>query len=297
MKALVFGSFNIDKVYFLPELPEKGESVYCEKFETHVGGKGLNQALTLKKAGADVRIAGKVGPDGSYLTDYLAENGLDISLIDKSGTISGHTIIEVDTNGQNQMILFGGANREINKEYCDRILENASDCDFILTQYETSCVEYLLRKAHEKGLKTVFNPSPFVDELKTFPLEYVDCLILNEYEGKSLSERTEPQEIVRILQAHNHGIVVLTLGEKGAVFYDGKELVTAPAFKADAVDTTGAGDTFTGYFLNAFFCGESPFDSLIKGAAASAIEVSFPGAAETIPDKETVKSYLKEKHY
>ena len=293
MKALVFGSFNIDKVYFIPSLPEKGESVYCEKFETHVGGKGLNQALSLKKAGADVTVAGKVGPDGKFLTDYLAGNGLDISLIDNSGAATGHTIIEVDKNGQNQMILFGGANREIEKEYCDKILENDSEYDFLLTQYETSCVEYLLRKAHEKGLKTVFNPSPFVDELNTFPLEFVDCLILNEYEGKSLSERTDPEDIVRILQAHIHGTVVLTLGDKGAVFYDGKELVTAPAFKANAVDTTGAGDTFTGYFLEAYFSGESPYDALIKGAAASAIEVSLSGAAETIPDKEEVEEYLK----
>ena len=95
MKILVFGSFNIDKVYTLPHLPARGETLYCENYEVHVGGKGLNQALALKKAGANVVVAGKVGADGAFLTGYLAENGIDISEIDNSGEYTGHTIIEV----------------------------------------------------------------------------------------------------------------------------------------------------------------------------------------------------------
>ena len=123
MKILVFGSFNIDKVYSLPYLPEKGESLRCENYEIHVGGKGLNQALAFKKAGADVFAAGKIGKDGRFLTDFLGQNGVDISLMDFSGETTGHTIIEVDPEGQNQMILFGGANMEITEEYCDEIIK------------------------------------------------------------------------------------------------------------------------------------------------------------------------------
>ena len=132
MKILVFGSFNIDKVYSMPRLPERGETLYCRGYEVHVGGKGLNQALAFSYAGADVTAAGKVGRDGRYLTDYLEKNGIDISEIDFSGEYTGHTIIETDPEGQNQMILFGGANREITRDYCDALLAKHRDAALIL---------------------------------------------------------------------------------------------------------------------------------------------------------------------
>lgn len=293
MKFLVFGSFNIDKVYLMQKLPEKGETLTCEKYEIHVGGKGLNQAVSLAKAGAEVYAAGQVGKDGKFLLDFLSSSGVNTSLVKTTDTFTGHAVIEVDSDGQNQMILFPGANKEITSEYCDEILENFSAGDLVLVQYETSQVEYMLEKAHEKGLLTAFNPSPFVDELKGFDYSKVDYLILNESEGQSITGETQTKAVVNKLLEMCGGAVVLTLGGDGAVYSDKEEYTFVPAFKVDAVDTTGAGDTFTGYFLSAVLNGIKAEKALKIAASASAIVVGKSGAAETIPEKGEVENFLK----
>ncbi|MCR5523633.1 MAG: ribokinase [Clostridia bacterium] len=293
MKILVFGSFNIDKVYSLPRLPQQGETLYCENYEIHVGGKGLNQALAFKKAGADVVVAGKVGKDGDYLTDYLEANGVDTSLIDRSDGFTGHTIIEVEPGGQNQMILFGGANREITRDYCDKVLAENADADLIMMQYETSCVEYMIEAAYKAGIKTAVNPSPYVKAVNSLPYDKIDFIIANESEGAGITGEKDTESIVRSLCALNNGKVILTLGDKGSIYSDGANQVFVPAFMVDAVDTTGAGDTFTGYCLTRLIGGDSPETALRIASAASALEVTVTGAAETIPDMKAVSEFLK----
>ncbi|MCR5782101.1 MAG: ribokinase [Clostridia bacterium] len=293
MKIIVFGSFNIDKVYSLPRLPQQGETLYCDKYEVHVGGKGLNQALAFGNAGARVLAAGRVGADGDYLTDYLSSHGVDISFVDRGEGYTGHTIIEVDPEGQNQMILFGGANREITPGYCDRIIEANRDADLIMMQYETSCVEYMIEKAHKAGIRTAVNPSPYVDAVRELPYDKVDIIIANESEGMDITGEREPFSVAAALHRLNRGKVVLTLGAGGSIYTDGDTTVKVPAFRADAVDTTGAGDTFTGYCLYHLLSGDSPENALRIASAASAIEVTRPGAAEMIPTSEEVGEFLK----
>lgn len=292
MKFLVFGSFNIDKVYLMDRLPEKGETLTCEKYEIHVGGKGLNQAVSLAKSGAVVYAAGQVGTDGKFLLDFLSASGVNTELVKITDTFSGHAVIEVDRNGQNQMILFPGANREITSDYCDKVLENFSAGDLVLMQYETSQVEYMIEKAHEKGLLVALNPSPFVDVLKGFDYSKVDYLILNESEGQSITGKADTQTVVKKLLEISGGAVVLTLGGDGAVYADKNEYVYVPAFKVNAVDTTGAGDTFTGYFLNEILSGVKADKALKTASAASAIVVGKSGAAETIPERKAVEQFL-----
>ena len=292
MKVLVFGSFNIDRVYTLPRLPERGETLYCDHHEIHVGGKGLNQALAFQKAGAQVAAAGKIGPDGAFLADYLAKAGVDVAAIDRTAAYSGHAVIEVDPEGQNQMVLFGGANREITESYCDAVLAAHRDAALVLTQYETSCVAYLLKKAKEAGIRTAMNPSPFTAELREFPYELADILILNESEAAAITGEAEPERAARELQRRNRGEVIVTMGANGALFCNGPRMVREPAFAAEAVDTTGAGDTFTGYCLHALLRGAVPREALRVGAAAAAIEVTRPGAAEAIPDRAEVLATL-----
>ncbi len=292
MKILVFGSFNIDRVYTLSHLPARGETLSCEKYEIHVGGKGLNQALAFRKAGAQVIAAGKIGADGTFLADYLEKEGVDVSFVDRTAAFSGHAVIEVDPDGQNQMVIFGGANREITPDYCDRLLAAHGDAALLLTQYETSCVDYMLARAKAAGIRTAMNPSPFTEALLDFPYENVDVLILNESEGAAISGETAPEKIARALQRMNRGEVVLTLGAAGAIYCDGARLVREPAMRAKAVDTTGAGDTFTGYSLFSLLSGADPRDALRTGAAASAIEVTRPGAAEAIPARAEVLRFL-----
>ncbi len=293
MKALVFGSLNIDKVYSLDSLPEKGETLRCRGYEIHVGGKGLNQAIALKKAGLDVFIAGAVGEDGVFLKEHLEQNGVDTSLLLTTDGFSGHAVIEVDKEGQNQMILFAGANYAVTPDYCDSVLENFGRGDLILMQYETSCVEYMTEKAHEKGLTVVLNPSPYVKALRDFPYENVDILILNESEGRSITGENDIKKAVSVLlDKLKGGKVVLTLGADGAVYADGETEIKVPAFKVNAVDTTGAGDTFTGYFLSAYLNGGDAKSALTRSAAASAIAVTKKGAAETIPSPAQVTEFL-----
>ena len=291
MKVLVFGSFNIDRCYFMERLPERGESLYCKTFEIHVGGKGLNQALAFKKAGADVYAAGMVGTDGDYLTDYLRDGGVDCSLVARSSGFTGHTVIELDPDGQNQMVLYGGANQCITPADCDRILAAHPDADLLMTQYETASVEYMLKAAKEAGIKTAFNPSPYVDRLKDLPGDLADIWILNETEGRGITGETDPKKTALALLSRGAETVILTLGAAGALYCDKGSCVFVPAFRVDAVDTTGAGDTFTGYCLFALLSGETPGAALRMGAAASAIEVTRSGAAETIPEKSEVLAF------
>ncbi|MCQ2484337.1 MAG: ribokinase [Clostridia bacterium] len=293
MKAVVFGSMNIDKVYSLAHLPEKGETLYTDGYEIHVGGKGLNQAVSLAKSGADVSMAGWVGTDGGFLTDFLNESGVNTDMIQQTNGFTGHAVIEVDRDGQNQMILFPGANKEITENYCDTVLESLCEGDLLLMQYETSQVEYMLRKAHSKGIITALNPSPYVDEIKKLPFDCVDYLILNESEGQMITDKTDVTEVVEALKALNpDGVVILTLGGDGSVYADKSQTVSVPAFKVNAVDTTGAGDTFTGYCLNAVLNGAEPCEALRTASAASAIVVTKIGAAQTIPTFSEVKSFL-----
>lgn len=292
MKILVFGSYNIDKVYSLPHLPERGEMLTSSSLETHVGGKGLNQALALQKAGAKVVAAGMVGPDGGFLTDYLAENGVDVSAVGTCDTPTGHAIIGIDPQGHNQMLVFGGANRAITEAYCDEVLAKHGDADLLLTQYETSCVEYMLTKAHAQGIKTAVNPSPYADAVKDLPFDCVDYLILNEDEGRRMTGETKETAILSALSRMTGAAVILTLGERGSLYFDGVRTVKAPAFPVDAVDTTGAGDTFTGYCLQALLNGKSPREALTVGAAAAAIAVTKKGTAETVPDRAATESFL-----
>lgn len=294
MKYLVFGSMNIDKVYSMPSLPLQGQTLYCENFEVHVGGKGLNQALALSKTGAEVYIGGAIGSDGAYLKDYLDKTNVHTDFLVQKEGYTGHTIIEVDKNGQNQMILFSGANSAITEADCDEMLSHFDKGDLVLMQYETSMVEYMMQKAHDKGLTVAFNPSPFVDVLRDFDYSPVDLLILNESEGKSITGESEPEKICRALRNRmNGGLVVLTLGGDGAVFSSDEQYVFVPAFKVDAVDTTGAGDTFTGFFLSALQDGICKKDALKFASAASACVVQKAGAAETIPELSEVREFLK----
>lgn len=296
MKFLVFGSLNIDRVYSLSHLPEKGETLSCNKYEIHVGGKGLNQAVSLSKAGADVYMAGCVGKDGGFLTDFLNINRINTDYVKKSDGFTGHAVIEVDRDGQNQMVLFRGANYEITRADCDIIFDKFNKGDLILLQYEISEVEYIISKAYEKGMIIALNPSPYVEEIDSLPFKKISYLILNESEGMSITKETDIESVVnKLLEKMHGGAVILTLGADGAIFADSKNYIKVPAFNVTAVDTTGAGDTFTGYFLNSYLSGSDAETALKTASAASAIVVGKSGAAETIPEFIEVKQFLETK--
>ena len=298
MKVLNIGSLNIDKVYKVEHFVQAKETIKSLGYEENSGGKGLNQSVALAKAGAEVYHAGSVGKDGDMLLDVLKSVGADTSLIKRSEAPTGHAIIQVEENGQNCIIICGGANDDVTREDIDKALSGFEKGDILLLQNEISNLDYAIEKGHEKGLTVMLNPSPISDALKACRLDLVDYFILNEVEGEALTgvSAEDPEGVLGGLKKTfpNAGFV-LTLGENGAVFAKGDEKAAHGIYKVKAVDTTAAGDTFCGFFIAGMTKGWDK-DKLIKYAsAASGIAVSRPGAAPSVPTLAEVEAFIADR--
>ena len=295
MKLLDFGSLNIDHTYQLPHLVRPGETLASDSYHKSEGGKGFNQAVALAKAGQEVYLAGAIGQDGLFLRDYLQELGVHTEHLCVLDAPTGHAMIQLDTEGQNCIILFGGTNGMITEAMIDEVLADFGAGDYLLLQNEISHVDSILRAAHAKGMHIILNPSPMSPELLTWPLELVEWFILNEIEGADITGKTEPEEMLdELLRRYPACHVVLTLGERGSIYADAAQRIDQSIVTAHTVDTTAAGDTFTGYFIHALLQGEAIQQALKTAACASAITVSRPGAGRSIPAAEEVQAAMKE---
>ena len=295
MKLLDFGSLNIDHTYQLPHLVRPGETLASDSYHKSEGGKGFNQAVALAKAGQEVYLAGAIGQDGLFLRDYLQELGVHTEHLCVLDAPTGHAMIQLDTEGQNCIILFGGTNGMITEAMIDEVLADFGAGDYLLLQNEISHVDSILRAAHAKGMHIILNPSPMSPELLTWPLELVEWFILNEIEGADITGKTQPEEMLdELLRRYPACHVVLTLGERGSIYADAAQRIDQSIVTAHTVDTTAAGDTFTGYFIHALLQGEAIQQALKTAACASAITVSRPGAGRSIPAAEEVQAAMKE---
>lgn len=294
MKILNFGSCNIDYVYSLDHIVRTGETETTYKLEIFPGGKGLNQSIAVAKAGAKIYHAGCVGCDGNLLTDNLSENGIDISYLKKTHEKSGHAVIQVSNKGENSIFLYPGANEMVSEDYIDSVLENFDSGDIILLQNEISNVDYIVEKAYKKNMCIILNPSPFDERLDKIDFNKLSYIILNEIEVMEISGCSVPEEgLIYIRNRYPNLKVMLTLGSRGCIYTDNKYELYQPAFEVNAVDTTAAGDTFTGYFVAEISRGTQYRKILNIASAASAIAVSRKGAAPSIPDKCEVLSSLE----
>ena len=301
MKILNFGSLNIDYVYKVDHIVKRGETISSESLNVFSGGKGLNQSVALGKAGAEVFHAGAIGEDGRFLTDILKKAGVNTDCVEVLQTVrTGNAIIQNDKDGDNCIILYGGANQAIEKDYIDSVIEKFGEGDFIILQNEINNMSYIVNKAHAAGMKIVLNPSPMDEKILELPLSYVDYFILNEIEASQIlgiSDEKDGEELIsRLNEKFPDAKIVLTLGSAGSIYSDGKMTVKQPIFKVKTVDTTAAGDTFTGYFFSEVTRGGVKADinlDMKKAAAASAIAVSRQGAAPSIPAPEEVEEFIK----
>lgn len=290
MKLINFGSVNVDHVYQLSHMVRKGETIASTDYQKNEGGKGFNQAVALAKAGQKVYFAGAIGADGLFLKECLNGYGVDTMYLEVFDIPTGHAIIQVDEDGSNSIILYGGANRRISEAMVERVLNQFASGDVVLMQNEICGGDIILREAARRGLRVVLNPSPITSELLNWPLEYVEWFILNEIEAEDMTGEKDPEKMLDgILRKYPRSHVVLTLGEQGAICAYGTCRVHQPAVPAKAVDSTAAGDTFTGYFLHSILNGDSVESALIVAARAAAITVSRPGAAVSIPVMEEVR--------
>lgn len=287
MKILNFGSLNYDYVYSLPHIVTPGETIASTKMEIFCGGKGLNQSIALAKAGAEVYHAGMVGEDGETLCDILQQHGINIDYVKSIQGKSGHAIIQVEESGQNSIVLFGGSNRALTKDYIDQVLMDFEPGDYLLLQNEVNLVDYLIERAFVRGMKIILNPSPYDKQLEQCDFQKVDTFILNEVEGNQITGKVEPEEILKEMATrYKDASIVLTLGEKGVMYQSREVYCYQPIFETEVVDTTAAGDTFTGFYLARRMQGGTVEKALMTAAKASSIAVGRHGAATSIPKME-----------
>ena len=255
----------------------------------------MNQSIALGKAGAEVYHAGAIGEDGRFLVKCLEDAGVDTKYVKILQDVqSGHAIIQNTDDGDNCILLYGGANQLITKEQVDETLAAFEAGDYLILQNEINELKYIVEQAHAKGMQIVLNPSPMNEVITELPLEYVNYFLLNEIEaGQVLGRPVEnPDEIMAgLAERFPHAKVVLTLGGDGSMFFDGTRKVAQGIYKVKAVDTTAAGDTFTGYFIAGEAKGQAVEVSMDMAAKAAAITVSRPGAGVAIPTLDEVEKF------
>ena len=293
MKILNYGSCCIDKVYSVQDFVQPGETIPCIDFAIHPGGKGLNQSIAMASAGASVIHAGKLGKDGLWLKELLIDKGVNVDALDVVDGPSGHANIQVSATGENSIIIVGGSNRQITPEDFPRAFSEVEPGDFLLLQNEVSHLQDIMRYGHDQGLRIVFNAAPMTPDVIDLPLELVEYLLVNQTEAMALTGTTNHNSedlLDSLKQKLPNTNVILTLGSEGAIYQGNTGTFKQTAFAANAIDTTGAGDTFTGYFLAALSEGQDIPDCLALACKAASISVTRPGAASSIPGRDDVSA-------
>ncbi len=291
MKVLNYGSLNIDHVYQVDTIVQPGQTIASFGVNIFPGGKGMNQSVALARAGVPVYHAGNIGADGLFMKELLENAGADCTWLRVLDMGSGSTFIQVDKNGQNCIVLNGGSNQANSREYVDEVLANFGEGDMILLQNEINCTDYIIEQAYAKGMIIVVNPSPMNQTILSCDLGKVSIFLMNEDEGMAITGKEEPADILAAMtQMYPNAQTVLTLGSKGSVYQGGGRYIEQKAFRVKAVDTTAAGDTFTGYFLAGLARGEDVALCLEEGSKASAIAVTRPGASTSIPTLDEVRA-------
>ena len=285
MRYLVFGSLNIDRTYTVEHFVSPGETLAAESMALYCGGKGFNQAVALSRAGARVAFAGAVGEDGGMLVEALESEGIDTQRLRRLPGATGHAVIQVDKEGRNCILILAGTNGQIGEEDVKKALSGFGPGDAVVLQNEITCVDRILMEARQRGMTVVLNPSPCDRRALSYDLSLVDILLINEGEGLTVANVEREEDILRTLRGRYPGLqVVLTLGERGAVYMDAHgDVVRCGAYRVRAVDTTAAGDTFTGYFLSQLLESGDSRRALLLASVASGIAVSRRGASASIP--------------
>lgn len=293
MRIINFGSINIDHVYRIPHFVRPGETLASSDYQIFPGGKGFNQSIACARAGASVSHAGCVGKEAGWMVERLRNEGVETSCIQIINQHTGHAIIQVIPTGENAIILYPGANQSVDKTLIETTLHNLHSADLVLLQNETASVADAIQMAKESGLKVVFNPAPMSPEVLKYPLESIDLFIMNQTEAFELTGETEPARIRQVMiERFPQASTVFTMGAEGAMFFNASQNLYQPARQVKAVDTTAAGDTFTGYFLAEWMVHGDPARSLSVGAHAAALCVMRAGAADSIPFAADVLKFL-----
>lgn len=288
-KIINFGSINIDHVYRVPHLVKPGETLSSLDLVTGLGGKGANQSVAIARAGVSVAHVGRVFKGDRWAVELLASTGVDTDNIALIEGASGHAIIQVDDQGENAIVLHGGANQSFSIADIESALNHNQQARYLLMQNETNLLAETFELAQAKGIKIVLNPAPMTDNIKDLPLAKLDTLIVNQGEAEALCGAADIDEMTRQMAAlAPQTRVVVTLGGDGAMLLANGEVTHMNSPSVDVVDTTGAGDTFVGYFLAGVAEGMNDHDALQRACLAGSIAVTRQGAITAIPDRSEV---------
>ena len=288
-KIINFGSINIDHVYRVPHLVKPGETLSSLDLVTGLGGKGANQSVAIARAGVSVAHVGRVFKGDRWAVALLASTGVDTDNIALIEGASGHAIIQVDDQGENAIVLHGGANQSFSIADIESALNHNQQARYLLMQNETNLLAETFELAQAKGIKIVLNPAPMTDNIKDLPLAKLDTLIVNQGEAEALCGAADIDQMTQQMAAlAPQTRVVVTLGGDGAMLLANGEVTHINSPSVDVVDTTGAGDTFVGYFLAGVAEGMNDHDALQRACLAGSIAVTRQGAITAIPDRSEV---------
>ena len=292
MRICSFGSLNLDHIYRVEEIVRPAETISALGTQDVCGGKGLNQSVAMARAGARVWHAGNVGQDeaGKALEAVLRAEQIDTSLIRRLPVPSGHAIIQINAQGENAIIVFGGANQQVTQAQIDTVLAQFEPGDLLVLQNEVNRLPEIIQCAHARGMRIALNPSPITAALDKVPVELCDILFVNEIEAGQLCG-TDRASLEQLAARFPNAMLVYTMGSRGASVCVHGRAYHQDAVRVKAVDTTGAGDTFTGYFLAAICEGMEIADALALATKAAAISVTRPGASVSIPARAQVETW------
>ena len=294
MNVVNFGSLNIDHVYAVDHFCRAGETIHTKSYTQNAGGKGLNQSIAVSRSGQKVHHAGLLGPEGTRLAELLSGSGVDLRYLKHTDVPQGHAVIQVQPDGQNCIFLYGGSNQAVTPQEIDEVLMQLNAGDYLLLQNEIANLTYLLRAAARRGLRVVLNASPISDELLNADLSGVDWLVVNEIECAAMAGCGDAQAGYETLKQRYPSLgILLTLGSEGSVSWKEGTEVRQCAYPVKAVDTTGAGDTFMGYFVGCLAQGMERQTAMQYASMASAISVTRPGAAASIPLMDEVRAAVE----
>ncbi|TDK44430.1 ribokinase [Antarcticimicrobium luteum] len=281
------GSINADMIYRVPHLPGPGETLAATSYARFLGGKGANMSVAAARAAAHVRHIGAVGPDGGWAVERLMEYGVDTRHIRSVEVATGHAIVAVEPGGENQIVIYPGANRAIPEALIQAALSEAGAGDTLLIQNETNAQVLAARLGRDLGLRVAYAAAPFDAGAVRAVLPFLDFLILNAVEAGQLEAATGLAPGVLPVRD-----VIVTLGARGARHFEtvSGETREYPAIPVTPVDTTGAGDTLTGYVLAGLDRGLPMAQAIAQAMRAAAIMVTRHGTADVIPDLKDVQA-------
>ncbi len=289
MTIFNLGSINADHSYDVPRFPRSGETLAASGFATGLGGKGANQSVAAAHAGSKVVHMGAVGADGAWAIERLRGWGIDVAHVQMIEEPTGHAIIYVNASGENEIVIYSGANLRIGPGAVRDALGSAGRGDTLLLQNETNLQKEAAAMAREKDMRIIYSAAPFSQQALKAILPFASIVIMNAVEYEQFRAGSGSDKAQKGLEG-----ILVTRGAEGADWISpgsgAKEHV--PAFPAEPVDTTAAGDTFAGYFAAGLDQGMTALEAMRLASAAAALKITRPGTADAIPTRDEVEAYI-----